>query len=255
MGQVLGKGANAPLTSTQAVVQVSSAALVDLAALLVTASGKVRSDDDFVFYNQPNGPGVRLEPPSTLHLSLDAGTRGDRQDRADGQPRRQRPGNVRRGGPAVDLGARRLRVGGRVVRPDRPRTGDGAAARRGLPPPGRLEGARGRAGIRQSGWRESRPTSASRWISRPPRRRLPRHRLRPPPPPPQSGSISAFPAAAAAAAGPAVRSLPPPPTGGMVNLDKGRVSLAKGQSVSLVKTGAPPLSPGAHGPGLGHRPG
>jgi stress response protein SCP2 len=28
----------------------------------------------------------------------------------------------------------------------------------------------------------------------------------------------------------------------MVNLDKGRVSLAKGQSVSLVKTGAPPLS-------------
>jgi stress response protein SCP2 len=28
----------------------------------------------------------------------------------------------------------------------------------------------------------------------------------------------------------------------MVNLDKGRVSLAKGQSVSLVKTGAPPLT-------------
>jgi stress response protein SCP2 len=40
----------------------------------------------------------------------------------------------------------------------------------------------------------------------------------------------------------------PPPAapaasaGGMVNLDKGRVSLRKGQSVSLVKTGAPPLT-------------
>src|ERR1700759_2793601 len=72
MGQVLGKGANAPLNSPQAVVQVSSAALVDLAALLVTASGKVRNDDDFIFYNQPNGPGVRLRPPSTLDIQFGA---------------------------------------------------------------------------------------------------------------------------------------------------------------------------------------
>ncbi|SNQ48406.1 Tellurium resistance protein TerZ [Frankia canadensis] len=36
--------------------------------------------------------------------------------------------------------------------------------------------------------------------------------------------------------------MPGPPPAGRVNLDKGRVSLAKGQSVSLVKTGAPALT-------------
>src|ERR1700712_5764884 len=72
MGQVLSKGANAPIPGPQAVVQVSSGTVVDLAALLVTANGKVRSDDDFVFYNQPNGPGVQLQPPSTLLLNLPA---------------------------------------------------------------------------------------------------------------------------------------------------------------------------------------
>src|SRR6195952_1141441 len=72
MGQVLSKGANAPIPTPQAVVQVSSGTVVDLAALLVTATGKVRSDDDFIFYNQPNGPGVRLRPPSTLDLDLGA---------------------------------------------------------------------------------------------------------------------------------------------------------------------------------------
>src|ERR1700712_363291 len=72
MGQVLAKGANAPIPGPQATVKVSSGTVVDLAALLVTASGKVRSDDDFVFYNQPNGPGVQLQPPSTLQLNLPA---------------------------------------------------------------------------------------------------------------------------------------------------------------------------------------
>ncbi len=62
MGQVLSKGANAPIPGPQVVVQVTSNAVVDLAALLVTASGKVRSDADFVFYNQPNGPGVSCSP-------------------------------------------------------------------------------------------------------------------------------------------------------------------------------------------------
>src|ERR1700712_2161149 len=72
MGQVLSKGANAPIPGPQAVVQVSSGTVVDLAALLVTASGKVRSDNDFIFYNQPNGPGVQLQPPSTLQINLSA---------------------------------------------------------------------------------------------------------------------------------------------------------------------------------------
>jgi stress response protein SCP2 len=38
---------------------VAGDAPLDVAALLCTASGKVRSDDDFVFYGAPDGPGVR----------------------------------------------------------------------------------------------------------------------------------------------------------------------------------------------------
>jgi stress response protein SCP2 len=41
---------------------------------------------------------------------------------------------------------------------------------------------------------------------------------------------------------PAPRAVAPAPTPTRVNLDKGRVSLRKNETVSLVKTGAPPLS-------------
>ncbi len=60
----LPKGGNAPITQTALVVTVDVAAAADLSALLVTESGKVRSDDDFVFYNQPTGPGVTCSPPA-----------------------------------------------------------------------------------------------------------------------------------------------------------------------------------------------
>ncbi|MBX6390468.1 MAG: TerD family protein, partial [Frankia sp.] len=51
--------------------------------------------------------------------------------------------------------------------------------------------------------------------------------------PPPAGQWGAPPPAAPPTAAPA---------GGRVNLDKGRVSLRKGEAVSLVKTGAPPLT-------------
>ncbi|MGV9411033.1 vWA domain-containing protein [Nocardia sp. NPDC003693] len=54
------KGQNIALQATDLVVSVHSSAAVDLSALLVTAAGRVRSDDDFVFYNQPHAPGVEL---------------------------------------------------------------------------------------------------------------------------------------------------------------------------------------------------
>ncbi len=60
----LTKGGNAPLTAHQVVLTVDVGAPADLSALLVTESGKVRSDADFVFYNQPTGPGVRCVPPA-----------------------------------------------------------------------------------------------------------------------------------------------------------------------------------------------
>lgn len=58
----LAKGQNAPLSATEVVVSVELSAPADLSALLVTENGKVRSDADFVFFNQPTGPGVRLQP-------------------------------------------------------------------------------------------------------------------------------------------------------------------------------------------------
>ncbi|MGW6700594.1 TerD family protein [Nocardia sp. NPDC055049] len=76
MSTSLSKGQNSPLTVHDVVVAVQIDAAADLSALLVTDAGKVRSDADFVFYNQPTGPGVRLQPtssgrPSGLTVSLD----------------------------------------------------------------------------------------------------------------------------------------------------------------------------------------
>ncbi len=54
------KGQNSPLPAGDLLITVRVAAAVDLSALSVTGRGKVRSDEDFVFYNHPVGQGVRL---------------------------------------------------------------------------------------------------------------------------------------------------------------------------------------------------
>ncbi len=54
-------GSNVPLTAARITVEVTAPADLDVSALLLGADGKVRSDDDFVFYNQPAAPGVRYE--------------------------------------------------------------------------------------------------------------------------------------------------------------------------------------------------
>lgn len=64
----LAKGQNAPLPGPEIVVSVEVAAPADLSGLLVTETGKVRSDADFVFFNQPSGPGVQLRD-GRLHIS------------------------------------------------------------------------------------------------------------------------------------------------------------------------------------------
>lgn len=55
---VLAPGENRPAPGDQLTVTVASSATVDVSALLVNAAGTVRSDADFVFFNQPAGPGV-----------------------------------------------------------------------------------------------------------------------------------------------------------------------------------------------------
>ncbi len=51
-------GSNIPLPVTRVAVDVAAPVRLDVSGLLLTADGKVRSDDDFIFYNQPSGPGV-----------------------------------------------------------------------------------------------------------------------------------------------------------------------------------------------------
>jgi stress response protein SCP2 len=51
-------GSNVPLPVPRVTVEVAAPVRLDVSGLLLTADGKVRSDDDFVFYNQPQGSGV-----------------------------------------------------------------------------------------------------------------------------------------------------------------------------------------------------
>ncbi|WP_188830780.1 AIM24 family protein [Nocardia camponoti] len=55
---VLAPGENRPAPGPDLSVTVACSAPVDVSALLITASGKVRADTDFVFFNQPSAPGV-----------------------------------------------------------------------------------------------------------------------------------------------------------------------------------------------------
>ncbi|WP_441251538.1 TerD family protein [Kitasatospora sp. McL0602] len=56
------QGGNAPLTAARVTVEVSAPKALDVSGLLLTEAGKVRSDADFVFFNAPNGPGVTHRP-------------------------------------------------------------------------------------------------------------------------------------------------------------------------------------------------
>ncbi|WP_039796836.1 vWA domain-containing protein [Nocardia araoensis] len=72
MGTALIKGQNGVLDVAHVSVSVRTEAAVDVSALLVTEAGRVRSDADFVFFNQPRAPGVSLVAgtPGALSVSL-----------------------------------------------------------------------------------------------------------------------------------------------------------------------------------------
>ncbi|MER8185273.1 TerD family protein [Kitasatospora sp. NPDC094015] len=56
------QGGNAPLAAARVTVEVTAPKALDVSGLLLTGAGKVRSDADFVFFNAPNGPGVTHRP-------------------------------------------------------------------------------------------------------------------------------------------------------------------------------------------------
>lgn len=68
------RGQNTPLTSPQLTVTVAGVTpgSVDLMVFQVTTTGNVRSDSDFVFFNQPASPegAVRLTGPSTVAVDV-----------------------------------------------------------------------------------------------------------------------------------------------------------------------------------------
>ncbi|WP_433756293.1 vWA domain-containing protein [Nocardia sp. CA-135398] len=72
MGISLVKGQNGSLAASNVVVSVRSIAPADVSALLVTEAGRVRTDADFVFFNQPQAPGVELRSGTPAALAVSA---------------------------------------------------------------------------------------------------------------------------------------------------------------------------------------
>ncbi len=92
-------GSNIPLSAARVTVDVAAPVRLDVSGLLLTADGKVRSDDDFIFYNQPTGPGVTYRSgggtaPDAIVVDTAAVRRASR--RSSSPPARTRPGRPSR---------------------------------------------------------------------------------------------------------------------------------------------------------------
>ncbi len=231
-------GSNIPLPTARVMVDVAAPVRLDVSGLLLTADGKVRSDDDFIFYNQPTGPGVTYRsgggtapdavtvdtaavPPGIEKIVVTASPDAAGQTFQGIEP----TATVRDGDTGAvlatftppQLGSETalvvveiyLRNGAWKVRA----VGQGYA--------------NGLAGIATDfGVSVEEPAAPAQPVT---------PQAAPPAPPaaaPQAPSAPAAPPAPPAAA----------PGTGKINLDKGRVSLQKNQTVSLMKGGRPLLS-------------
>jgi stress response protein SCP2 len=269
----MAKGANIPIeaTAVRAVLAWTGGPGVpdvDASALLLQENGRVNSDDDFIFYNQPQHPtgAVRYTgknasadsievslaqlPASVdrvvLAASADGGTFGQvpdlrlmLSDLASGTPLAEFP---------MTAGAETAFVCGELYR----RAGAWKFRAVGQGYAHGLGGLASDFGISVA----DEPSTASPPPPPPPPMPAPpapplslQPPLQPPPPPAEAafatGPTPTPPPPPGAA--PTAPPPPPPPTGAPVapmqaTLDAGRVSLVKGSRVSLVKTGAPALT-------------
>ncbi|MGW1770038.1 TerD family protein [Streptomyces sp. NPDC002073] len=252
-------GSNLPLNTVRVTVDVAAPVRLDVSGLLLAADGKVRSDDDFIFYNQPSGPGVAYRsgggtapdaivvdtsavPPGIEKIVVTASPDAAGQSFQDIEPtatvRNADDGSVIASFTPPQLGSETalvvvevyLRGGVWKVRA----VGQGYA--------------NGLAGI---------ATDFGVSVDEQPAAAAPVAPVAPPAPPappaaPQPGAWPAPPATQAPPAPPAPPAAPAAPAppvaapaaapSGKINLDKGRVSLQKNQTVSLVKGGRPLLS-------------
>ncbi|KOX45922.1 stress-induced protein [Streptomyces sp. NRRL F-7442] len=229
-------GSNIPLSAARVTVDVAAPVRLDVSGLLLTADGKVRSDDDFIFYNQPAGQGVTYRsgggtapdaitvdtaavPPGIEKIVVTASPDAAGQTFQGIEPtatvRNADDDSVLATFTPPQLGTETALVIVEVYR----RNGAWKARAVG-------QGyANGLAGIATDfGVTVEEPAAP------------PQPQAVTPPPPAAAPTMPAAPPAPPAAP-PA-----PAPGSGKINLDKGRVSLQKNQTVSLVKGGRPMLS-------------
>ncbi|MFF1846444.1 TerD family protein [Streptomyces sp. NPDC058217] len=228
-------GSNIPLSTARVAVDVAAPVRLDVSGLLLTSDGKVRSDDDFIFYNQPTGPGVTYRsgggtapdaivvdtaavPPGVEKIVVTASPDAAGQTFQGIEPtatlRNADDGSVVATFTPPGLGAETALVVIEVY------LRNGAWKARAVG-----QGyANGLAGI---------ATDFGVSVEEP---------AAPPAPvaPPMPAAAPVDPRTAAPAAPPAAA--PAPAGSGKINLDKGRVNLQKNQTVSLVKGGRPLLS-------------
>lgn len=220
-------GSNIPLPASRVAVDVAAPVRLDVSGLLLTGDGKVRSDDDFIFYNQPNGPGVTYRsgggtspdaitvdtaavPPGIEKIVVTASPDAAGQTFQGIEPtatiRNADDGSVLATFTPPQLGTETALVVVEIY------LRNGAWKARAVG-----QGyANGLAGI---------ATDFGVTVEEP-------------------AAPAPAPAPVAPAATPPMPQAPPPPAPGTgkINLDKGRVSLQKNQTVSLVKGGRPLLS-------------
>ncbi|WP_310436750.1 TerD family protein [Streptomyces sp. 3330] len=229
-------GSNIPLPTARVTVDVAAPVRLDVSGLLLTADGKVRSDDDFIFYNQPSGPGVTYRsgggaapdaiivdtaavPPGIEKIVVTASPDAAGQTFQGVEPtatiRSADDNAVLATFTPPQLGAETALVVVEIYL----RNGAWKARAVGQGYANGLAGIATDFGVTVE---EPAPAAPPRQVAAPPVPQSPVTPAAPPMPP-------APPAA-------------PPAAPGKINLDKGRVSLQKNQTVSLVKGGRPLLS-------------
>ncbi|MFF6637505.1 TerD family protein [Streptomyces althioticus] len=238
-------GSNIPLPTARVAVDVAAPVRLDVSGLLLTADGKVRSDDDFIFYNQPSGPGVTYRsgggtapdaitvdtaavPPGIEKIVVTASPDAAGQTFQGIEPtatvRDADTGAVLATFTPPQLGSETalvvveiyLRNGAWKVRA----VGQGYA--------------NGLAGVATDfGVSVEEPAAPAQPVTPPAPQAAP--------PAPPAAAPAAAPQAPPAPVAPPAPAAAAPGTG-KINLDKGRVSLQKNQTVSLMKGGRPLLS-------------
>ncbi|MEW2303695.1 TerD family protein [Streptomyces sp. NPDC006655] len=229
-------GSNIPLSASRVAVDVAAPVRLDVSGLLLTGDGKVRSDDDFIFYNQPTGAGVTYRSgggaaPDAIIVDTASVPAGIEKIVVTASP--DTAGQTFQGiEPTATI--RDADDGSVLATFTPPQLGTETALvvveiyLRGGAWKARAVGqgyANGLAGIATDfGVTVEEPAAAA------------------PPAPAAPPAAAVHQAPVAAPPMPAAPPAAPAPGAGKVNLDKGRVSLQKNQTVSLVKGGSPLLT-------------